>query len=163
MPLAIELAAARARALGPAQLAARLEGHPGLLSGGAARPGRHRSLEALVAWSYDLLGEDERHLLARLSVLRGGVGLEVAEWVAGGEPLAAEAVAGLLAGLAGKSLVQVRPGETIRYALLETVRQFAAGSSLKSKPARPCPARPIRRWQRGPRSCWPTRPSCPAT
>ena len=51
MPLALELAAARCPALGPAQLAARLEGHPGLLSGGAARPERHRSLEALVSWS----------------------------------------------------------------------------------------------------------------
>ena len=82
MPLAIELAAARCPALGPAQLAARLEGHPGLLAGGAARPGRHRSLEALVSWSYELLGEAERRLLDRLSVLRGGFGLEVAERVA---------------------------------------------------------------------------------
>jgi predicted ATPase len=127
MPLAIELAAARCPALGPAQLAARLEGHPGLLSGGAARPGRHRSLEALVSWSYDLLGEAERRLLARLSVLRGGFDLEVAERVAGGEPLALEAVAGLLASLAGKSLVQVQAGPVVRYWLLETVRQFAAG------------------------------------
>ena len=127
MPLAIELAAARCPALGPAQLAARLEGHPGLLAGGAARPGRHRSLEALVSWSYELLGEAERRLLARLSVLRGGFGLEVAERVCGGEPLAPEAVAGLLAGLAGKSLVQVQAGPVVRYALLETVRQFAAG------------------------------------
>jgi predicted ATPase/DNA-binding CsgD family transcriptional regulator len=127
MPLAIELAAARCPALGPAQLAARLEGHPGLLSGGAARPGRHRSLEALVAWSYELLGEAERRLLARLSVLRGGFELEVAERVCGGEPLAPRAVAGLLAGLAGKSLVQIHDGATVRYALLETVRQFAAG------------------------------------
>jgi predicted ATPase len=108
MPLAIELAAARCPALGPAQLAARLEGHPGLLSGGAARPGRHRSLEALVSWSYDLLGEAERRLLARLSVLRGGFDLEVAERVAGGEPFATQAVAGLMARLAGKSLVQVQ-------------------------------------------------------
>src|SRR5208282_2689994 len=76
MPLAIELAAARCPALGPVQLAARL-GHPGLLSGGAARPGRHRSLEALVSWSYDLLDDAERRLLARLSVLRGGFDLEV--------------------------------------------------------------------------------------
>ena len=127
MPLAIELAAARCPALGPAQLAARLEGHPGLLSGGAARPGRHRSLEALVSWSYELLGDAERRLLARLSVLRGGFDLEVAERVAGGEPLAPQAVAGLLASLAGKSLVQVQAGPVIRYALLETVRQFAAG------------------------------------
>ena len=127
MPLAIELAAARCPALGPAQLAARLEGHPGLLTGGVARPGRHRSLEALVSWSYELLGEAERRLLARLSVLRSGFGLDVAERVCGGEPLAPQAVAGLLASLAGKSLVQVHDGAVIRYALLETVRQFAAG------------------------------------
>jgi len=127
MPLAIELAAARCPALGPAQLAARLEGHPGLLSGGAARPGRHRSLEALVAWSYDLLDEAERRLLGRLSVLRGEFGLEVAERVAGGEPLAPQAIAGLLASLAGKSLVQIQAGPVPRYSLLETIRQFAAG------------------------------------
>jgi len=127
MPLAIELAAARCPALGPVQLAARLEGHPGLLSGGGARPERHRSLEALVSWSYDLLDEAERRLLARLSVLRGGFDLEVAERVVGGEPLAPQAVAGLLASLAGKSLVQVQAGPVVRYWLLETVRQFAAG------------------------------------
>jgi predicted ATPase/DNA-binding CsgD family transcriptional regulator len=127
MPLAIELAAARCPALGPAQLAARLEGHPGLLSGGTARPGRHRSLEALVSWSYELLGDAERRLLGRLSVLRGGFDLDMAERVGGGEPLAPQAVAGLLASLAGKSLVQIQAGPVIRYSLLETVRQFAAG------------------------------------
>jgi predicted ATPase/DNA-binding CsgD family transcriptional regulator len=126
MPLAIELAAARCPALGPVQLAARLEGHPGLLSGGVARPGRHRSLEALVSWSYELLGDAERRLLARLSVLRGGFELEVAERVAGAEPLAPQAVAGLLASLVGKSLVQVQAGAEMRYSLLEPVRQFAA-------------------------------------
>jgi predicted ATPase/DNA-binding CsgD family transcriptional regulator len=127
MPLAIELAAARCPALGPAQLAARLEGHPGLLAGGAARPGRHRSLEALVSWSYELLDEAERRVLARLSVLRGGFDLGMAERVTGGEPLAPEAIAGLLASLAGKSLVQAQAGVMTRYSLLETVRQFAAG------------------------------------
>jgi predicted ATPase/DNA-binding CsgD family transcriptional regulator len=132
MPLAIELAAARCSALGPAQLAARLEGHPGLLSGGAARPGRHRSLEALVSWSYDLLSDAERRLLARLSVLRGAFELEVAEQVAAGEALAPQAVAGLLASLVGKSLVQVRGGPVVRYWLLETVRQFAAGQLAAS-------------------------------
>ena len=126
MPLAIELAAARCPALGPVQLAARLEGQQGLLSGGAARPERHRSLEALVSWSYELLGEAERRLLDRLSVLRGGFDLEVAERVAGDKPLAPEVVAGLLASLAGKSLVQIQAGPVIRYSLLETVRQFAA-------------------------------------
>ena len=80
-----------------------------------------------MSWSYELLGEAERRLLARLSVLRGGFDLDVAERVAGGEPLAPQAVAGLLASLAGKSLVQVQDGAVIRYSLLETVRQFAAG------------------------------------
>jgi non-specific serine/threonine protein kinase len=127
MPLAIELAAARCATLGPAQLAARLEGHPGVLSGGAARPGRHRSLEALVSWSYELLVDAERRLLARLSVLRGGFDLDVAEQVAGDEPLAPGAIAGLVASLADKSLVQVQAGAVNRYSLLETVRQFAAG------------------------------------
>ena len=127
IPLAIELAAARCPALGPAELAARLDGHPGLLAGGPARPGRHRSLEALVSWSYDLLSEAEQRLLGRLSVLRGGFDLDMAERVAGGEPLAPEAIAGLLASLAGKSLVQVQAGVMVRYSLLETVRQFAAG------------------------------------
>jgi predicted ATPase/DNA-binding CsgD family transcriptional regulator len=127
IPLAIELAAARCPALGPAELAARLDGHPGLLAGGPARPGRHRSLEALVSWSYDLLSEAEQRLLGRLSVLRGEFDLDMAERVAGGEPLAPEAIAGLLASLAGKSLVQIQAGVTVRYSLLETVRQFAAG------------------------------------
>jgi predicted ATPase/DNA-binding CsgD family transcriptional regulator len=126
MPLAIELAAARCPALGPAELAARLDGHPGLLSGGPARPGRHRSLEALVAWSYELLGDAEGRLLARLSVLRGGFSLGTAERVAAGGPLQPEAIAGLLASLTDKSLVQVQPGPVIGYSLLETVRQFAA-------------------------------------
>jgi len=153
MPLAIELAAARCPALGPAELAARLEGHLGLLSGGAARPGRHRSLESLVSWSYELLGDAERRLLARLSVLRGGFDLEVAERVAGGEPLAPQVVVGLLASLAGKSLVQIKAGQVIRYSLLETVRQFAADRLAASGEGQPytcgcwngCWARPCQR------------------
>jgi hypothetical protein len=126
IPLAIELAAARCPALGPAELAARLDDHPGLLSGGPARPGRHRSLEALVAWSDELLSEAERRLLARLSVLRGVFDLSTAEQVAAGGPLRLEAIAGLLASLAGKSLVRIQSGAAVRYSLLETVRQFAA-------------------------------------
>ena len=144
MPLAIELAAARCPALGPVQLATRLEGHPGLLSGGAARPGRHRSLEALVSWSYELLGEAERRLLDRLSVLRGGFELEVAELVAGGEPLAPQAVAGLLASLASRSLVQIQASPVIRYSLLETVRQFAASRLAASGEETPVHVRLLR-------------------
>ena len=132
IPLAIELAAARCPALGPAELAARLDGHPRLLSGGPARPGRHRSLEALVAWSYDLLDDAERRLLVRLSVLRGGFDLGTAERVAAGGPLPPEAIAGLLASLAGKSVVDIRDGAVVRYSLLETIRQFAADRLVAS-------------------------------
>ena len=99
IPLAIELAAARCPVLDPAELAARLDNHPGLLSGGPARPGWHRSLEALVAWSYELLDDAERRLLARLSVLRGAFDLGTAERVAAWL-LRPEAIAGLLASLA---------------------------------------------------------------
>jgi predicted ATPase/DNA-binding CsgD family transcriptional regulator len=127
IPLAIELAAARCPAPGPAELAARLDGHPGLLSGGPARPGRHRSLEALVSWSYELLADAERRLLARLSVLRGRFDLGTAERVAAGGPLRPQAIAGLLASLAGKSVVRLHDGVAVRYSLLETIRQFAAG------------------------------------
>ncbi len=105
--MAIELAAARCPALGPAELAARLDGHPGLLSGGPTRPGRHQSLEALVTWSYELLDEADRRLLDRLSVLRGGFDLGTAERVAAGGLLRPEAIAGLLASLAGKSPVRI--------------------------------------------------------
>jgi predicted ATPase/DNA-binding CsgD family transcriptional regulator len=125
MPLAIELAAARCPALDPAELAARLDGRPRLLSGGPGRPGRHRSLEALVAWSYELLGDAERRLLARLSVLRGGFDLGTAERVAADRPLQPQVIAGLLASLAAKSVVQIHDG-AVRYSLLETIRQFAA-------------------------------------
>jgi predicted ATPase/DNA-binding CsgD family transcriptional regulator len=132
MPLAIELAAARCPVLDPAELAARLDGRPGLLSGGPARPGRHRSLEALVAWSYELLGDAERRLLARLSVLRGGFDLGTAERVAAGGPLQTQVIAGLLASLAGKSVVQIHDDAAARYSLLETIRQFAAGQLAAS-------------------------------
>lgn len=107
-------------------------GPPGLLSGGPARPGRHQSLEPLVAWSYELLDHDERRLLARLSVLRGGFELDTAERVAAGGPLAPQAIAGLLAGLVDRSVVQIQTGATVRYSRLETIRQFAAGRLTES-------------------------------
>ena len=64
----------------------------------------------MVAWSYEPLGEAERRLLARLSVLRGGFDLGTAERVAAGGPLQPEAIAGLLASLAGKSVGQIHDG-----------------------------------------------------
>ena len=128
IPLAIELAAARSATLAPAEIAARLDDRFGLLAGGRSAPARHQTLRALVRWSYDLLDDDAaRRLLGRLAVFHDGFDLEAAEVVAGGwAPLAPEATVVALAGLVERSLVQVERRPVTRYALLETIRAFAA-------------------------------------
>ena len=126
MPLAIELAAARCPALGLGP-AGRTAGWPSRAAVRRSRPpGAAPVAGGAVAWSYELLDEAERRLLARLSVLRGGFDLGTAERVAAGGPLRPEAIAGLLASLAGKSVVRIHDGAAVRYSLLETIRQFAA-------------------------------------
>src|SRR5205807_1240644 len=91
MPLAIELAAARVGVLAPAEIAARLDDRFRLLSAGrrTAAP-RHQSLQAALEWSYDLLCDPERVLLARLSVFAGGFTLEAVENVGPADDLQAE-------------------------------------------------------------------------
>jgi predicted ATPase len=129
IPLAIELAAARLRALTPGQVADRLGDRFLLLSVGSrtALP-RHQTLRAIVDWSWDLLDEDERVVLRRLSVFRGGAAPDSAEAVcaldgaAGGR----DAVIDVIASLADKSLVVVTGQQQVRYQLLETVRAYAA-------------------------------------
>jgi predicted ATPase/DNA-binding SARP family transcriptional activator/class 3 adenylate cyclase len=127
IPLAIELAAARVRLLTPEQIATRLDDRFALLTDGSrtALP-RHRTLRALIDWSYELLFEQEQLLLRRLSVFAGDFGLEAAESVCAGEGIAGQAVLDLLAQLVDKSLVvaEEQHAET-RYRLLETVREFA--------------------------------------
>ena len=127
LPLAIELAAARVRLLPPEAICGRLEHSLGLLTGGSRDlPDRQRTLRATIEWSYDLLGEEARRLLAACSVFRGGVPLEVIE------PVCAQADAGVrvldgLQELMDQSLLrQVRPSAGPRYAMLETIREFAA-------------------------------------
>jgi predicted ATPase len=131
MPLAIELAAARLRALSPGQIAARLDDRFRLLAGGG-RPAlpRHQTLRAVVDWSWDLLGDAERVLLRRLSVFAGGATLEAVERVCAGPGLgglAPDEVLYLLAALVDKSLVvagEDRDAGEVRYAMLETVRAY---------------------------------------
>ncbi|GII05234.1 AfsR/SARP family transcriptional regulator [Planobispora takensis] len=120
-PLAIELAAARLRSLTAGEVAARLDDRFRLLSRGSrtAQP-RHRTLRAVVEWSWDLLEEDERVLARRLTVFTGGATLEAATAVCG---LPGEDVVEWLTGLADKSLVEVA-GD--RYRMLETIRAFCA-------------------------------------
>src|SRR5919107_1453742 len=105
IPLAIELAAARVRALTLEQILEKLEDPLGLLTTGsrtAAR--RHQTLRATLEWSYELLGDQERELLGRLSVFAGGWDLEAAEAVGAGEPVEAGRVMGPLSTLGGKML-----------------------------------------------------------
>ncbi|MFC5182963.1 BTAD domain-containing putative transcriptional regulator [Actinomadura harenae] len=124
IPLAIELAAARLRALTPAQVAARLGDRFRLLTGGSrtALP-RHRTLRAVVDWSWDLLDDAERTVLARLSVFAGGATLEAAERVCGAG-LSADVI-DVVASLVDKSLVMADGEAEPRYRLLETVRVYA--------------------------------------
>jgi predicted ATPase/class 3 adenylate cyclase len=131
IPLAIELAAARTRAIPVETIAARLGDRFRLLSSGnrAALP-RQQTLRALIDWSHDLLDERERALLRRLSVFAGGWTIEGAEAVCAGGGIDQAEVIELLAGLVDKSLVgaDVQRG---RYRLLETIRQYA-GEKLEA-------------------------------
>ncbi len=127
VPLAIELAASRARVLDLEQIADRLGDRFRLLTGGsrAALP-RQQTLEAAVDWSYQLLGQEERLLFERLSVFRGGFSLEAVEGICAGGPIDALDVLDLLSALVEKSMVQAHTGAgTSRFGLLETLRQFA--------------------------------------
>lgn len=126
-PLAIELAAARAVTMGPTAILHRLEQRFRLLtSGSRSGPARHRTLEAAIAWSFDLLSEPQRVLLRRLSVFEGGITLESAEHVCSDEALPVDEVIYALAGLVERSLVVAEvAGRHARYRLLETIGQFA--------------------------------------
>ncbi len=128
MPLAIELAAARIRAMSPDDLVARLDRRFAVLAGGPRHEaGRHRTLQSVVAWSYDLLEVEEARLFDRLSVFAGRFSLDAAEAVCGDTDLPTEAVAGLLGELVDKSMVVVERREgVVGYRLLDTLREYAA-------------------------------------
>lgn len=128
LPLAIELAAARTRALSPAVIAERLDDRFELLTGGfrTALP-RHQTLRATVDWSYELLTPTERVVFRRLSVFAGGCSVSAAEEVCADEELAAARVLDLLAALVDRSLVSVTEREEVlRYSMHETLRAYAA-------------------------------------
>ncbi|MGW1405192.1 BTAD domain-containing putative transcriptional regulator [Streptomyces sp. NPDC002403] len=129
LPLAIELAAARLRMLGPRQIADRLDDRFRLLTSGARTVlPRQQTLRAVVDWSWDLLDEPERAVLRRLSVFAGGCTLTAAEAVCADGPQGAREVAGLLGSLVDKSLVVAAPAEDgeMRYRLLETVGEYTS-------------------------------------
>jgi len=138
VPLAIELAAARVRALPVEQIAARLDDRFRLLTGSSRiSVPRHQTLRQTIDWSHDLLGEDERAVFRRLAVFIGGTSLEAAEVVCAGPPVEDYAVLDLLSRLVDKSLVVAdTEGNEARYRQLETVRQYARDKLLESGEAR---------------------------
>lgn len=125
VPLALELAAARLRVLTPAALAARLDSALPLLVGGARdRPEHQRTLRATIDWSAQLLSDQGRDLLLRLSVFRNGFALDAAEWMC--ENPATETAMDLVTNLVESSLVQEQDrGSSSWFSMLATVREYA--------------------------------------
>ena len=131
IPLAIELAAARLRTLSLDEIDNRLDQRFRLLTGGhRITPPRQQTLQALIDWSYDLLNPEEQEMLERVSVFAGGFDLQSAEAVAGAGLHSQVGVLDRLAGLVDKSLLQVDDVGSIRYRLLETVRDYATAKLL---------------------------------
>jgi predicted ATPase len=116
LPLALELAAARARVLSPRQMVERISGRLDLLKGTRDSDPRQMTLRATIEWSHELLAADEQQLFARLAVFRGGCTLGAAEVVTGAD-------LDVLQSLVDKSLVR---HSTERFSMLETIREFAA-------------------------------------
>jgi predicted ATPase/class 3 adenylate cyclase len=115
LPLAVELAAARSKALSPAQILERLSQRLDLLKGGRDAEPRQQTLRATIEWSYDLLSTDEKELFRRLSVFAGGCTLEAAEDVSAAD-------LDTLQSLVEKNLLRFSDE---RYWMLETIREFA--------------------------------------
>jgi predicted ATPase/DNA-binding SARP family transcriptional activator len=133
LPLAIELAADRARHLPPRALLDRLEHRLELLTGGPRDlPARQRSLRATLEWSWDALGQPERTLLGRLTLFEGGASLEAAAAVFNGETGGSvEAIVGSL--VDNSSLLRSDSGRDAepRFRMLDTVREFAAERAVE--------------------------------
>jgi predicted ATPase/class 3 adenylate cyclase len=134
IPLAIELAAARVRALPVEQIASRLDDRFRLLTGGGrSAVARHQTLRATIDWSYDLLTEPERVVLGRLSVFAGGATLDAAESVCAGDPVDPIDILDVLGRLVEKSLVFTDPASAMaRFRLLESVREYARGRLVEA-------------------------------
>ncbi|MCW3062073.1 MAG: hypothetical protein JWQ02_3894 [Capsulimonas sp.] len=149
VPLAVELAAARVRAMTPEQIASRLDDHLSLLGNGSrAAMSRHQTMRATMDWSYTLLDTQEQILLGRLSVFSGGWTLEAAEAVCGGSDIGSNTVLDLLTSLVDKSLVTFGGQDTgenaSRYRMLETVRQYG---SERLQASEECERARARHWE----------------
>ena len=130
LPLAIELAAARTKALSVQEIARRLDDRFALLSDpGSRRPERHRALGTAISWSYDLLFPDDQRGLWALACFSGGAPLVAAEHVVSALGVPAASAVDVIGRLADRSLVavEINTAGTVRYRLLDSVRAFALG------------------------------------
>ncbi len=133
LPLAIELAADKLVAMSAAELARSLEQGFGLLSSPErATMDRHRTLDAALAWSYELLSADQQRVLRRLSVFPGSFDAAAADAVVGDPRAGAETLATVV-GLVGKSLVVADVGNPTRYRLLGVIREFARALTAETE------------------------------
>ena len=125
IPLAVELAAMRLRSLSPEQILSRLGSRFQLLSGGgpAGQP-HHRTLQAALEWSYELLTDGEQAMWRRMSVFAGSFDLDAAEAVCAVGRVAAGQIADLVDALVAKSILLREGRDTARYRLLDTIREF---------------------------------------
>ena len=127
IPLAVELAAARAGAMSPVEISDRLDHRFALLtSGSRTAEARQQTLRATVDWSYALLSEDEQRVFNRLSLFQGGWTMDAAEAVVADDGAPEGFVLETVARLVERSMVVVEPGSPTRYRMLETLRQYAA-------------------------------------
>jgi predicted ATPase/DNA-binding CsgD family transcriptional regulator len=125
LPLAIELAAVRMRVLSAQQILDRLEDRFRLLAQGVRDISpRHQTLRATVDWSFELCSQTERAVWARCSVFSGPFDLDAAEYVCSGDGLSETDVFMAVAGLVDKSVLVWEGGRTVRYRMLETIRQY---------------------------------------
>jgi predicted ATPase/class 3 adenylate cyclase len=149
LPLAIELAAVRLRGMSLRQLANRLDDRFRLLaSGPRTAEARQRTLEAVVAWSYELLDDRERAAFRRLAVFNDGFTLDAAAVVAGWGTVPSSSIADIVPKLVDKSLlVASRDGEEYRYHLLETLRHYGLQQLADDGEQDECRAR-VRLWAR---------------
>lgn len=150
IPLAIELAAARAPLFGLTELRRRLKGELAMLSGGDRNaPSRQRAMNATIGWSYDLLGQNERTLFRRLAVFAGGWNLAALEPVVAGSSVARELLLPAFTSLVQKSLVTADlEADPVRYRLLEPIRAFALARLREAGELERCRERHAR-WMAG--------------
>lgn len=155
LPLALELAAARMRLLGPKELLDRLERRLDALGGPTADlPDRHRTLRATIHWSHDHLSDEEQRVFRRLGVFAGGATYEAVEAVCTGDDVAPYSLLDIVESLVDKSLLTTSTEGPTRVGMLETIREFAVEQLVEAGEAEATWDRHLRWFTRVAESAW---------